>query len=51
MVEDLYFGWLEGEVKVGKEDAAMLNGFFLREKLRAKHMFVWLLEWDLGRVD
>ena len=27
-MEDLYFGWLEGEVKGGKEDATMLNGFF-----------------------
>ena len=24
----MYFGWLEGEVKGGKENAAMLNGFF-----------------------
>ena len=25
----MYFGWLEGEVKEGKEDAAMLNDFFM----------------------
>ena len=25
---DLYFGWLEGEAKGGKENATMLNGFF-----------------------
>ena len=24
----MYFGWLEGEVKGGKENATMLNGFF-----------------------
>ena len=27
-VENLYFGWLEGEAKGGKEDATILNGFF-----------------------
>ena len=27
-MEDLYFGWLEGEAKGGKEDATMLKGFF-----------------------
>ena len=27
----------------------MLNGV-LREELRARHKFVWLLEWGLGRV-
>ena len=27
-MEDLYFGWLEGEAKGGKDDATMLNGFF-----------------------
>ena len=27
-MEDLYFGWLKGEAKGGKEDATMLNGFF-----------------------
>ena len=26
----MYFGWLEGEVKGGKENATMLNGFFNR---------------------
>ena len=24
----MYFGWLKGEAKGGKEDATMLNGFF-----------------------
>ena len=24
----MYFGWLEGESKGGKEDATILNGFF-----------------------
>ena len=27
-VENLYFGWLEGEAKGGKEDVTTLNGFF-----------------------
>ena len=27
-MEDLYFGWLEGEAKGGKDDATMLNDFF-----------------------
>ena len=46
----MYFGWLEGEVKEGKEDVAMLNDFFM-EELRVKHMSIWLLEWGLGRAD
>ena len=45
----MYFGWLEGEVKEGKEDVAMLNDFFM-EELRVKHMSIWLLEWGLGRM-
>ena len=45
----MYFGWLEGEVKEGKEDVAMLNDFFM-EELRVNHMSIWLLEWGLGKV-